>query len=349
MPNLSVDIGKLHLENPVMAASGTFGYAEEFADFMDLKKLGAIVTKTITLNPRQGNLPPRTCETPAGMLNSIGLENPGIEVFVEEKLPALKKIGVPIIVSIASEGGAAEFIELVRRLDIIKEVSAIELNISCPNIRLTGKPVSRLASERVSRLTSERVNGLKNLTGEPANRLTGTPEPAHRHTGKLISQDAQSTYEVVKAVRRVTKKTLITKLSPNVTDITQIALAAEEAGSDAVSLINTLMGMSIDIEKGRPRLAAVTGGLSGPAIRPVAIRMVWEVYQKIKVPIIGTGGIMDASSALEFFLAGATAINIGTANFVNPKASIEIIEGIKKYLIQNKIKDIKALVGSLKT
>ena len=310
MPNLSIDIGKLKLKNPVMVASGTFGYSQEFADFMDLKKLGAIVTKTITLDPRQGNLPPRTCETPAGMLNSIGLENPGIEVFAEKKLPALKKIGVPIIVSIASEGGRGEFIELARRLDGIKEVSAVELNISCPNIK-------------------------------------DTKTPRHQDA-RLISQNPKATYDLVKAVRKVTKKTLITKLSPNVTDITQIALAAEEAGSDAISLINTLMGMSIDIEKRRPRLAAVTGGLSGPAIRPVALRMVWEVYQKIKVPIIGTGGIMDASSALEFFLAGATAISIGTANFVNPRASVEIIEGIEKYLIKNKIKDIKALVGSLK-
>ncbi len=315
MPNLSVDIDKLHLENPVMVASGTFGYSQEFSDFMDLNKLGAIVTKTITLNPRQGNLPPRTCETPAGMLNSIGLENPGIEVFVEEKLPALRKTGVPIIVSIASEGGAAEFIELARRLDIIKEVSAIELNISCPNIK---------------------VHSSKFMVHSKQPRTT------------LISQDAKATYNLVKAVRKVTKKALITKLTPNVTDIAEIALAAEEAGSDAVSLINTLIGMSIDVEKRRPRLAAVTGGLSGPAIRPVAIRMVWEVYQKIKIPIIGMGGIMDASSAMEFFLAGATAISIGTANFVNPGASVEIIAGIEKYLIKNKIKGIKALVGSLK-
>jgi len=309
MSNLSVDIGKLHLESPVMVASGTFGYAEEFADFMDLQKLGAIVTKTITLNPRQGNLPGRTCETPAGMLNSIGLENPGIEVFAQEKLPALRKIGVPIVVSIASEGGAAEFIELARRLDIIKAVSAIELNISCPNIKDTGTP-------------------------------------GHRDT-RLISQNPKATYDLVKAVRRVTKKMLITKLSPNVTDITQIALAAEEAGSDAVSLINTLLGMSIDVNKRRPKLAEVTGGLSGPAIRPVALRMVWEVYQKIKIPVIGMGGIMDASSALEFFLAGATAISVGTANFINPKVTVEIIEGIKRYLEGNNISSMRKLIGSL--
>lgn len=320
--NLKVKIGKLQLKNPVLTASGTFGYAEEFKDFIDLRKLGAIVTKTITLNPRKGNPPPRTCETPAGMLNSIGLENPGLEGFIKEKLSFLKKPGVPIIVSIASEGGSEEFVILAKRLDKIREVAAIELNISCPNIRLTGKPVSQLAS------------------------LTGSP--AHRLTGKLISQDPNSTFEVVKEVRRVTRKTLITKLSPNVTDIAEIAQAAESAGSDAVSLINTVSGMSIDTETKRPKLAFVTGGLSGPAIRAVAVRMVWEVYQKVKIPVIGMGGITDTLSALEFFLAGASAIAVGTANFVNPKTSVEIISGIKKYLSKNKIKDIKTLIGSLK-
>ena len=304
--NLKVKIGKLQLKNPVMVASGTFGYAEEFKDLIDLRKLGAIVTKTITLKPRQGNPPPRTCETPAGLLNSIGLENPGIERFIQEKLPFLKKIGVPLIVSIASEGDSEEFVSLARRLDKIREVSAIELNISCPNIK--------------------RV---------------------HQVAG-LISQDAKATYEVVKAVRKVTKKTLITKLSPNVTDITEIAQAAEGAGTDAVALINTLMGMSINIKTRRPKIAMAVAGLSGPAIRPVAVRIVWEVYRKIKVPIIGMGGIMDTESALEFFLAGASAISVGTANFINPKITIEIIEGLKKYLKKQKISGIKALIGSLK-
>jgi dihydroorotate dehydrogenase (NAD+) catalytic subunit len=308
-PNLKLRIGKLKLQNPVMVASGTFGYAEEFRDFMDLKQLGAIVSKTITLNPRQGNLPPRTCETPAGMLNSIGLENPGLEVFLKEKLPFFKRIGVPLIISIASEEGPEEFVILAQRLDKLKEVQAIELNISCPNIKgLRGKG-----------------QGLR-----------------------MISQDSKATYDLVKVVRKAIKKTLITKLSPNITDITEIALAAQDAGSDAVSLINTVTSMSIDIQERKPKIAAVTGGLSGPAIRPIAVRMVWEVYQKIKIPIIGMGGIMDASSALEFFIAGATAISVGTANFINPKASIEIIEGIKKYLIKNNIRDIKVLTGSLK-
>lgn len=312
-PNLRVKIGKLELENPVMAASGTFGYAEEFKDFFDLKKLGAIVTKTITLSPRQGNPPPRTCETPAGMLNSIGLENPGIDKFIKEKLPFLKKTGVPLIVSIASEGDSNEFVILAKLLDKIREISAIELNISCPNIKRPQK--------------NHQLSTIDYL---------------------LISQDAKATYEVVKAVREVTKKTLITKLSPNVTDITEIALAAERAGTDAVALINTLAGMSIDVKTRKPKIAMIAGGLSGPTIRPIAVRMVWEVYQKIKIPIIAMGGIIDTESALEFFIAGATAIAIGTANFVNPKVTIEIISGLRNYLTQHKIKNIKQLTGCLR-
>jgi len=302
-PKLSVKIGKLQLKNPVMVASGAFGYAEEFKDFLDLKSLGAVVSKTITLKPRQGNPAPRTCETPAGMLNSIGLENPGIERFIKEKLPILKKFGVPVIVSIASEENLDEFVALARQLDKIKEVDAIELNISCPNIG---------------------------------------------HRFKLISQDAKATCEVVGGVRKATDKTLITKLTPNVTDITEIALAAQAAGSNAISLINTLTGLAIDITKRAPKIASVTGGLSGPAIRAVAVRMVWEIAQKINIPIIGMGGIIDAESALEFFIAGAKAVSVGTANFINPAVTTEIISGIKKYLIKNNIKDIKALVGSLR-
>lgn len=300
--DISVNIGKLKLKNPVMVASGTFGYAEEFSDFADLNKLGAVVTKTITINPRQGNIPPRTCETPAGMLNSIGLENPGWAVFVNKKLPALKKAGVPVIVSIASEGGVEEFAELARRADKIKEISAIELNISCPNVR--GKP-------------------------------------------NLVSQDPRATYEAVKAVRKQTTKALITKLSPNVTSIVDIALSAESAGSDALTLINTITGMSINIASGKPRIAMGVGGLSGPAIRPVAIRMVWEAYNKVRIPIIGTGGIMNSKDALEFIIAGASAVSVGTANFINPAASIEIVQGIEEYFIKNKIKGIKQLTGSL--
>ncbi|MDD5196475.1 MAG: dihydroorotate dehydrogenase [Candidatus Omnitrophota bacterium] len=299
----SVEIGKLKLNNPVLAASGTFGYAEEFKDFMDLRKLGAIVTKTLTLKPRQGNPAPRTCETPAGLLNSIGLENPGLEIFIRDKLPFLKKIGIPIIMSIASEEESSEFLELVSRINMIKEVAAVELNISCPNVR-----------------------GRSNL----------------------ISQDAEATYKIVQEVRKITGKVLITKLSPNVTSIGVIAEAAEKAGSDAVALINTLGGMSIDVEQRKPKVAAGIAGLSGPAIRPVAIRMVWEVFNRVKIPIIGMGGIMDVSSALEFIIAGATAVSIGTANFINPKISAEIVSGLKEYLTRNKIADIQDLTGSLK-
>ena len=299
----SVEIGKLKLNNPVLAASGAFGYAEEFKDFMDLRKLGAIVTKTLTLKPRQGNPAPRTCETPAGLLNSIGLENPGLEIFIRDKLPFLKKIGIPIIMSIASEEESSEFLELVSRINMIKEVAAVELNISCPNVR-----------------------GRSNL----------------------ISQDAEATYKIVQEVRKITGKVLITKLSPNVTSIGVIAEAAEKAGSDAVALINTLGGMSIDVEQRKPKVAAGIAGLSGPAIRPVAIRMVWEVFNRVKIPIIGMGGIMDVSSALEFIIAGATAVSIGTANFINPKISAEIVSGLKEYLTRNKIADIQDLTGSLK-
>jgi len=302
MADLSVHIGKLKLKNPVMVASGTFGYAEEFKDFMSLNKLGAIVTKTITFKPRRGNPTPRTCETPAGMINSIGLENPGIEVFLKEKLPALAKIGAPLIVSVSSDDDPAEFVELAGRLDAIKEVGALELNISCPNLQ----------KER------------------------------------LIAQDPKATYAAVKSVRSATQKTIITKLSPNVCDIAEIARAAEDAGTDAVALVNTFVAMRIDINARRPMVAAITGGLSGPAIRPIAVRMVREAYRKIKVPIIGIGGIMDISSALEFFIAGASVVQIGTANFINPKVSIEIIDGVKEYMTRNKIKDLSCLIGSLK-
>ena len=300
-PDLSLKIGKLDLKNPVMVASGTFGYAEEFKNFMNLKKLGAVVTKTITIKPRYGNLPPRTCETPSGMLNSIGLENPGIDKFIREKLPFLKKLAIPIIVSIAAEDSPDEFDILIAQLDRIQEVSAVELNISCPNL---GKD-------------------------------------------KLISQSPEDTFKLVSLARRLTGKCLITKLSPNVTSICEIALAAQNAGSDALALINTLGGMSIDINKCIPKLGSWVGGLSGPAIRPVAIKAVWEVYNKIKIPIIGMGGIMDTQSALEFFIAGATAISVGTANFINPRVSVEIISGLKQYMRNNNIQDLSGLIGKL--
>ena len=306
---LSVNIGKLKLKNPVMVASGTFGYAGEFAGFIDINKLGAIVTKTITLKPRPGNPAPRTCETPAGMLNAIGLENPGADVFLKEKLPALNKIGIPVIVSIAAETPE----ELKGLINLLNDtdVHAIELNLSCPNVK------------------RKKIISLK-------------PET-------LIAQNASWTRIFIAVARKATRKVLIAKLSPNVADIAEIAIAAQRAGADAISLINTITAMSIDTKTRRPVLANITGGLSGPAVRPVAVRMVWEAYQKIKVPIIGMGGIMDVQSALEFFIAGASAINIGTANFINPRASIEIISGLKQYLKENKIKDINNLIGSLRT
>ena len=282
--NNMVKIGKINLKNPVMVASGTFGYAEEFKGLIDLKKLGAIVTKTITLDPKEGNPMPRICETSSGMLNAIGLQNKGVDNFIEEKLPYLSKIGVPVIVSISGEG-AGEFSELAERLDREKHVDGIELNLSCPNIKARG----------------------------------------------LIAQDKDATYEAVKSVREKTGKTLIAKLSPNVTDIVEIAEAACEAGADSVSLINTLIGMAIDVETGKPKLGNITGGLSGPCIKPIALRMVWEVAKNIDKPVIGMGGIMTAQDAVEFLIAGAKAVQIGTANFIDPGVCEKIIKGVKKY------------------
>ena len=301
-PNLSVNIGSLNLKNPVMVASGTFGYGSEFKDLVDLKKLGAMVTKTITLKPRQGNLPPRTCETPCGMLNSIGLENPGIDKFINEKLPFLQKLGIPLIVSIAAEETPEEFDILINKLEGCPTVAAIELNISCPNVQ----------------------------------------------KDKLIAQDPQGTFALVSAARKLTRKCLITKLSPNVTSIGEIALAAQNAGSDAVALINTLGGMCIDVHTRTPKLGAWVGGFSGPAIRPVAVKMVWEAHNKIKIPIIGMGGIIDAESALEFFIAGAAAVSVGTMNFVDPQTSLKIISGLEKYMAEHNLQNLSQLTGRLK-
>lgn len=306
--NTEVRIGRMLLRNPVTVASGTFGYASEFSGFLDLRELGAVTTKTITLRPRRGNPPPRTCETPAGMLNSVGLENPGIDVFLRDKLPYIAGYKVPVIVSIASESGNREFVELAGRLDRCRDAAAIELNISCPNLR-------------------------------------------HKTESKgayLIAQDARATYRLVKAVRAATKKTIITKLSPNVTDIGTIAEAAEAAGSDALSMINTISGMSIDIESRRPKIGAVVGGLSGPAIRPVAVRMVWETSKRVRIPIIGMGGIGDTSDALEFIMAGASAVGVGTGNFLRPSAAAGIARGIKEYLRLHRIGNINALRKGLK-
>ncbi|MCJ7789906.1 MAG: dihydroorotate dehydrogenase [Candidatus Atribacteria bacterium] len=304
-PRLEVEVGGIRMKNPVMTASGTFGYGEEFSPFIDLDKLGAIVLKGITLKPKKGNPPPRIIETPSGILNAIGLQNVGVEVLINKKLPYLQKFTTPVIINISGDT-LEEYVELARKLDNIsqeKGIAGLEINISCPNVQKGGI-------------------------------VWGT--------------EAQLTYKVVNNLRKVTTLPLIVKLSPNVTDIKVIAVAAEEAGADVLSLINTLVGMAVDVSLRRPKLANISGGLSGPAVKPVALWMVWQVFQSVNIPIIGMGGIMKAQDALEFIIAGARAVSIGTANLVNPKAAIEIIKGIEEYLVENKIKDINELVGSLK-
>jgi len=299
---MSVDVGKLHLKNPVMVASGTFGYGQEYEELVSLKEIGAIVTKSISLEPYEGNKPPRICETTAGMLNAIGLQNEGVDDFINSKLTTLKKMPTATVVSIAGKR-KEEFKELAKKLNKT-DIDGIEVNISCPNVE-------------------------------------------HNHSKRLFAQDAKATAEIVRTVRRNTKKPLIIKLSPNVTDISEIAKAAEGAGADSVSLINTLIGMRVDIATKRPHLGNVTGGLSGPAIKPIALRMVWEVYKAVKIPIIGMGGIMNLEDAIEFFLCGATAIQVGTATFVNPTAATDIAEGLKGYLKKNKLSNIKDIIGKL--
>ena len=304
-PRLEVEVGGIRMKNPVMTASGTFGYGEEFSPFIDLDKLGAIVLKGITLKPKRGNPPPRIIETPSGILNAIGLQNVGVEVLINKKLPYLQKFTTPVIINISGDT-LEEYVELARKLDNIsqeKGIAGLEINISCPNVQKGGI-------------------------------VWGT--------------EAQLTYKVVNNIRKVTTLPLIVKLSPNVTDIKVIAQAAEEAGADVLSLINTLVGMAVDVSLRRPKLANISGGLSGPAVKPIALWMVWQVFQTVNIPIIGMGGIMKAEDALEFIIAGARAVSIGTANLVNPKAAIEIIKGIEAYLVENKIKDINELVGSLK-
>ena len=302
---MEISLGELTLKNPVAVASGTFGYAEEFSPFMDLRRLGAIVTKTVTLKARKGNPAPRSCETASGMLNSIGLENPGIDVFIKEKLPFLEKTGVPVIMSIATEGELEEFRELAAIIDTLPSVAAVEINISCPNVSGRGKC-------------------------------------------KLVSQDMKLSAKTVRIVRAATSKPVITKLSPNVADITEIARAAQDAGSDALSLINTLTGMAVDLGSRRPKLANVFGGLSGPAIKPVALRMVWEVFGAVTIPVIAMGGIANARDALEFIVCGAACVCPGTANFTNPSCAAEIIDGIGEYCAQNGIVDISELRGTLR-
>jgi len=297
--NTTVDLGGIKMKNPVATASGTFGFGLEYQSFLQLDHLGAIIVKGTTPAPRQGNPPPRIVETPAGMLNAIGLQNPGVDRVAEEIMPQLVNLKTPVIINIA--GDTVEDYALVAdRLDGIPGVAGLEINISCPNVK---------------------------------------------KGGIQFGSDPRSAAEVTRAVKAATRLPVIVKLSPNVTDIAAMAEAVAEAGADALSLINTLLGMVIDVNRRKPVLGNITGGLSGPAVRPVAVRAVWQVYRAVKLPILGMGGIMTARDALEFILAGATAVAVGTANFVNPRATIEIIEGIKNYLREQGFDHISQLTG----
>lgn len=301
MDKLNIQIGNLNLKNPVMTASGTFGYGKEYSDFIDLGKLGGICVKGTTLHDRQGNAYPRMAETPSGMLNAVGLQNKGVDYFVSHIYPEIKDFETNIIVNV-SGSTIEDYAECAARLSDLDKVPGIELNISCPNVK---------------------------------------------EGGMAFGTSACSTADVVKAVRKVYNKTLIVKLSPNVTDITEIAKAAEAEGADSLSLINTLLGMAIDINRRKPVLSTVTGGLSGPCVKPVALRMVWQTYNAVKIPIIGMGGIASWQDAIEFILAGSSAIQIGTYNFIDPTISEKIVDGIQGYLDQHNISHIKELIGAL--
>lgn len=302
MSNLSVEIAGIQFQNPVLTASGTFGYGLEYTDFIDLNLLGGIVVKGLSIKPSPGNPPPRIIETASGMLNAIGLQNIGIEAFIAEKLPLLKKFNTQIIANFFGNT-QDEYVRAAERLSSVSEIAGLEMNISCPNVE---------------------------------------------KGGLAFGTDPKITEELVRKVKKVTSLPLIVKLSPNVTDIVIMAKAAVNGGADALSVINTLLGMAIDIKSRRPLLANITGGLSGPAIKPVALRMVWQVAKAVDIPIIGIGGIMNAQDALEFIIAGASAVQIGTANFIDPDVSTKIIEGIKEYCEKNEIRDIKNLIGSLR-
>ncbi len=302
IPDLRVKIGTLTLNNPVMTASGTFGYAREFEPLMNLHRLGAIIVKGISLHPRAGNPPPRIVETACGMLNAIGLQNVGVARFIKEKMGYLGNLNVPIIVNILGDS-LDEYREITERLSDSPAVAAIEVNISCPNVK---------------------------------------------KGGVAFGTDPAMAAAVTKVVKEMSPVPVIVKLSPNVTDIAAIARAVEDAGADAVSLINTLIGMAINLKTRRPELANVVGGLSGPAIKPVALRMVYQVARAVRIPVIGIGGIETAEDALEFMLAGATAVQIGTANFINPRASEEVVEGITEYVLQENLPSIRDLIGALR-
>ena len=300
-PDLTVDIGGLKLQNPVMTASGTFGYAREFEHYIDLNRLGGIIVKGLSLNPSKGNPPPRIVETDCGMLNAIGLENVGIDGFIKDKLPFLETLRPPTIANIYGTT-VEEYALMAERMEVLDAVKGLEVNISCPNVK---------------------------------------------EGGAAFGSDPTIAGEVVKAVREKTTKHLMVKLSPNVTDIALMARVAEDAGADALSLINTITGMAVDLSTRRSKLANITGGLSGPAIKPVALRMVWQAAQVVKIPIVGVGGIMNAMDALEFLMVGATAVQVGTANFVDPGSTMAIIDGMQQWLQQEGLENVKQLIGTL--
>ena len=301
MVNLNVNIGNLALKNPVLTASGTFGYGTEFSDFIDLSLLGGFIVKGTTLEPREGNPYPRMAETPSGMLNAVGLQNKGVDYFIEKIYPTISGIDSKVIVNV-SGAKIDDYVGVCRKLAERTEIEAIEVNISCPNVK---------------------------------------------QGGMAFGTTAAGAAQVTRAVRQAFPGTVIVKLSPNVTDITEIARAAEAEGADAVSLINTLMGMAIDVERRRPCLSTVTGGLSGPAVRPVAVRMVWQTKRAVKIPVVGLGGIMNGRDALEFILAGATAVQVGTANFIDPAVTVKIIDYIEEYCQRHGVSDINDLIGAL--
>lgn len=301
-PHMGVEVGSLRLKNPLMTASGTFGYGAEYAPFVDLNNLGALIVKGLSLEPRAGNPPPRIIETTAGMLNAIGLENVGVKVFIAEKLPFLRDYDVPVVANIFGET-VEEYQRVAALLDRAAGVCALELNISCPNVK---------------------------------------------KGGVAFGADPDLAAEVTRKVKEASSLPLIVKLTPNVTDIVLIAESVEAAGADALSLINTITGMSVDVERRIPHLKNITGGLSGPAIKPVALRMVWQVAERVSIPVIGIGGITNASDVLEFLIVGARAVQIGTANFVNPSAVMDILDGVEAYLARHRIANIADLVGTLK-
>ena len=301
MVDLKININGLEFKNPVLTASGTFGYGPEFEDFIDIGQLGGIIVKGTTLEHREGNAYPRMAETPSGMLNAVGLQNKGIDYFIQHIYPNIKKYNTNIIINV-SGSKLEDYLAVIEKINDLDRIPAIELNISCPNVK---------------------------------------------QGGMAFGTSCASAAEITKAARKVCNKTLIVKLSPNVTDITSIAKSVEAEGADSVSLINTLLGMAIHAETRKPVLSTITGGLSGPAVKPVALRMVWQVAKAVKIPIIGLGGIMTATDAIEFLLAGATAVQIGTANFIDPQISVKIVQGIEQYLARHKFTSVKEIIGSL--